>query len=46
MKWYEILGIIMVWVVGLYGRGRFYESMKDYFYKVSWKTKGKKLKRF
>jgi hypothetical protein len=42
MKWYEILGIIMVWVVGIYGRGRFYQSIKGYFYNGSWKAKRKK----
>jgi hypothetical protein len=42
MKWYEILGIIMVWVVGIYGRGRFYESIRNYFYKDNYRNKLKK----
>jgi multisubunit Na+/H+ antiporter MnhB subunit len=42
MKWYEVLGLIVIWFLGLYLRGKFYESMRDYFYKDSWRTRGKK----
>lgn len=42
MKWYEITGLIALWVLGLYVTGKFYELMRDYFYKDSWRTKRKK----
>lgn len=44
MKWYEILGLIPVWLLGLYVTGKFYESMRDYFsgYYDSWRTRRKK----
>jgi hypothetical protein len=42
MTWYEITGLIVAWVLCLYLRGQFYESMRDYFYKDSWRTKRKK----
>jgi hypothetical protein len=42
MKWYEIIGLIVVWVLGLYLRGKLYESMRDYFYKDSRRNRHKK----
>ena len=42
MKWYEIIGLIVLWLLGLYVTGKFYESMRDYFYKDSWRNKRKK----
>lgn len=42
MKWYEITGIIAVWLLGLYVTGKSYESIRDYFYKDSWRTRRKK----
>ncbi|PRZ22772.1 hypothetical protein BC624_10620 [Flavobacterium granuli] len=42
MEWYEIIGLIAVWVLGLYVTGKFYELMRDYLYKDSWRTRSKK----
>lgn len=42
MKWYEITGIVVVWVIGIYVRGKFYESMRDYFYKDNRRNRRKK----
>lgn len=42
MKWYEIIGLIAVWVLGLYVTGKFYELMRDYFYKDSCRNRLKK----
>ncbi|MFE3871919.1 hypothetical protein ACFX5F_11880 [Flavobacterium sp. ZS1P70] len=42
MEWYEIIGLIVVWLLGLYVTGKFYEYIKDYFYKNSWKKRKEK----
>lgn len=42
MKWYEMIGLMVIWVLGLYRRAKFYESMKDYFYNDRWRTGRKK----
>jgi hypothetical protein len=43
MEWYKIIGAIVIWLVGLYLRGRFYESWKDYN-NGDWKNKGRDKK--
>lgn len=30
MKWWELIGLIVVWIVGLYLRGRIYEERNEY----------------
>jgi hypothetical protein len=42
MKWYEIIGLIAAWMLGLYLTGKFYEHLRDRHYNDSWKSKGKK----
>jgi len=41
MEWYEILGLIVVWVLGLYLRVKVIEYRKDYYrgYNDSWKNR-------
>jgi hypothetical protein len=41
MKWYQIIGLIAVWVLGLYVSGRFYEFRRNYNKNDSWKKRGK-----
>jgi hypothetical protein len=41
MEWYEIRGIIVVWVLGLLLRGKIYEFRKDYHKNDSWKSRRK-----
>jgi len=41
MEWYEIIGLIVVWFLGLYLRGKFYEFRRDYHYNGSWKNRRK-----
>lgn len=44
MEWYEILGLVVVWVLGLYLRGKVYENKRKFYsgYSESWKyRKGK-----
>jgi hypothetical protein len=41
MEWYEIIMLIVVWVLGLYLRGKIYEFRRDYFYNASWKNREK-----
>jgi hypothetical protein len=40
MEWYEIIGGVL-WFVGLYLRGKFYEWRKGYKHNDSWKSKKK-----
>jgi hypothetical protein len=40
MEWYEIIGFIVVWFLGLYLRGKIYE--RDRHYNESWKSRGKR----
>ena len=42
MKWYEIIGLMAVWALGLYLRGKFYKSMRNRHYNDSWKDRRKK----
>lgn len=41
MKWYEIIGLIMVWVSGLYLRGKLYEYLRNRYNNDSWKKRSK-----
>jgi hypothetical protein len=43
MEWYKIIGVIVIWFVGLYLRGRCYELWKDYK-SGGWKNKGRDKK--
>jgi hypothetical protein len=36
MEWYEIIGGIVLWFLGLYLRGKFYEWLKGYYRNGSW----------
>jgi hypothetical protein len=29
MKWYKIIGLIVIWIVGLYVRGKVYEHLRN-----------------
>ena len=40
MKWWELIGLFITWLVGLYLRGKMYES--KYGYKQNDNRKGKK----
>jgi hypothetical protein len=42
MEWYQIIGIIMLWFVGLYLRGEFYEYLKNGYHNYRWRTRKKK----
>jgi len=42
MEWYEIIGFIVIWLLGLYLRGKIYEYLKDRYYNGSWKSRGKR----
>ena len=39
MKWFEIIGLIVVWIIGLYVTGKFYEHKKNVFHNDSWKKR-------
>jgi hypothetical protein len=41
MEWYEIIGFVVMWFVGLYLRGKFYEHLRDWHYNDSWKSRRK-----
>jgi hypothetical protein len=41
MEWYEIIGLAVVWVVGLYLRGKFYERMRNRPYNDSRRNRKK-----
>jgi len=41
MEWYEIIGFIALWVLGIYLRGKFYEYKKNWFKNDSWKSRKK-----
>jgi hypothetical protein len=42
MEWYEIIGFIVVWVAGLWLRGKIYEFRRGYYKNGSWRTRRKK----
>lgn len=44
MEWYEIIGFVVVWFIGLYLRGKFYEWMKYQYLNDSWKSSAKNKK--
>ncbi len=37
MECYEIVGFVVLWFVGLYLRGKFYEWRKEYKHNDSWR---------
>lgn len=41
MEWWEILGLVVAWVVGLYLRGWIYEGRNGYKRDDKWKRKKK-----
>lgn len=41
MEWFEIIGIVMIWFIGIYLQGKFYEFRKNYHYNDSWKDRDK-----
>jgi hypothetical protein len=41
MEWYEIIGLIMVWFLGLYLRGKVYEFRRGYYKNGSWRNRRK-----
>lgn len=41
MEWYEIIDLVVVWVVGLYLRGGFYERMRNRHFNDSWRNGNK-----
>lgn len=41
MEWWEIIGFVVAWVVGLYLRGRIYEERNGYKRNDSWKNRKK-----
>jgi hypothetical protein len=42
MEWYEIIGFIVVWVAGLWLRGKIYEFRRGYYKNGRGKSRGKK----
>jgi hypothetical protein len=42
MKWYEIIELIVIWLLGLFLRGKFYEHKKNIYHNDSWKNRKKK----
>jgi hypothetical protein len=41
MEWYEIIGLVVVWIVGLYLRGKFYEFLRNQHFNDSWRNRKK-----
>lgn len=41
MEWYEIIGLIVIWIVGLYVTGKFYERMRNRHFSDRWRNKKK-----
>lgn len=41
MKWYEIIGFVVVWILGLRLGVKFYEFRKNMFHNDSWKNRKK-----
>lgn len=41
MEWYQIIGFVVVWLLGLYVIGKFYEYKKNMFHNDSWKKRDK-----
>jgi hypothetical protein len=42
MECYEIIGFVVVWLLGLYLRGKIYEFRRDYNKNDSWKSRSKR----
>jgi hypothetical protein len=42
MEWYEIIGVIVVWIIGFYLRGKIYEFRRDYYKNRSWRNRRKR----
>jgi hypothetical protein len=41
MEWYKIIGLVVIWFVGLYLRGKFYEWLRNKGYNGSWRDRRK-----
>jgi hypothetical protein len=39
MEWYEIIGVIVMWFVGIYLRGTIYEFIRNYHKNDSWRSR-------
>jgi hypothetical protein len=39
MEWYEIIGVVVVWISGVWIRGKIYEFRRDYYKNGSWRKK-------
>jgi hypothetical protein len=37
MVWYEIVGVVVIWIVGLYLRGKIYEDFRNRHFNDSWR---------
>jgi hypothetical protein len=42
MEWYEIIGLVVAWFLGLYLRGKIYEFRRNYNKNDSWRNRDKK----
>jgi hypothetical protein len=42
MELYEIIGVIVVWIIGLYLRGKIYEFKRDSYKNGSWRNRRKR----
>ena len=43
MKWYEIIGLVVLWILGLFMRGKFYDYKRKRYFNDSWKDRPKKI---
>jgi hypothetical protein len=41
MEWYEIIGVVVIWVAGVWLRGKIYEHLRNRHYNDSWKKRDK-----
>jgi hypothetical protein len=41
MEWYQIIGVVVMVVIGVLIRGAIYEFRKNYFYNDSWRSRKK-----
>jgi hypothetical protein len=41
MEWYEVIGFVVLWFVGLYLRGKFYGRLRNKNKNDSWRRRGK-----
>jgi hypothetical protein len=42
MEWYEIVGVVVMAVIGVWIRGAIYEFRRNYFYNDSWRRRDRK----